>query len=128
MKKLIALGLAAAMTMSMAVSASALTPIKWDMEAIQDSVDAAVEKALQNREFEIIYDLNGGFAWNIYTSPAFKTELCYTDTGTHTVVDVKPTRTMYKLVGWEYEGEILQPGDIIALTENVTLTAVWENG
>lgn len=126
MKKLIALGLAAAMTMSMAVSASALTPIKWDMGAIQDSVDAAVEKALQNREFEITYDLNGGFVWNIYTSPAFKTELRYTDTGTHTVVDAKPTRTMYELVGWEYEGEILQPGDIIALTGNVTLTAVWE--
>lgn len=127
MKKIVAIVLALCMCLSMSISASAITTGNWDFGAISGSVDDAVENYLSQQEHEVTYDLNGGFIWNFYSSPAFMTSLSYTDTGSHTVTSTIPTRALYTFVGWEYDGEIYTAGDEITLASDITLTAVWKS-
>lgn len=125
MKKITAMILVLALALTMALPASAITPGKWDFGAAQRSVQQAVQSEQAKQENTVTYDLNGGFIWNSYASPAFKSELSYTATGTHTVVNANPIRPLYKFSGWEYNGTIYKAGDTITLTGDVTLTAVW---
>lgn len=126
MKKIITLVLVLTICLSMAVPASAMTIGKWDFEAGAESTKNAAQDYLTKQEYSIHYDLNGGFIWNFYASPSFQTELNYTENSTHAVVDITPIRPSYTLVGWEYDGNVYQAGDVITLTEDVMLTATWE--
>lgn len=128
MKKVLAMLLVLTMTLSMAFPASAMTFGSWDLGAARKSIDSAVKDILSEQEYEITYDFNGGFVWNFHSSPSFASELSCTDSGSHTVIDTVPLRPMYKFAGWECNGEILSAGDILNLSGNVTLTAVWQKG
>ena len=126
MKKIITLVLVLTLCLSMTVPVSAVTTGNWDFEAGAESAQDAAQDYLANQEHSVHYDLNGGFIWNYSASPSFQTELNYTEKGTHTVISTTPIRPLYTLVGWEYDGNVYQAGDVITLTEDVTLTAVWE--
>lgn len=125
MKKVIAIVLAVTMLMASAISASAVTTGKWDWSAAQKSVNSAVEQAVSSTEYQITYDFNGGSIWDFSNGFSMETEHTCTAKGIHIVEDLKPTRFMYQLKGWESDGVMYEAGDEIVLTGNVTLTAVW---
>lgn len=125
MKKVIATTLAVTMLITNSISASAVTTGKWDFGAIRGSVSGAVQDIVQNQEFQITYDFNGGSVWDFSSGFKAQTEYSCTAKGIHIVEDLNPTRFMYKLKGWECDGVVYEAGDEIVLTGNVTLTAVW---
>ena len=125
MKKVIAIALAVTLMMACAVSASAITPPKWNFGAIRGSVNGAIADIVQNQEHQITYDFNGGSIVDYSAGYSRQTEHTCTGKGTHIVEDLKPTRFMYQLKGWECDGILYESGDEIVLTGDVTLTAVW---
>ena len=125
MKKLIATAMTLSVLLSTSISASAVTTGKWDFGAIRGSVSGAVQDIMKNQEWQITYDFNGGSIRDFSSGYRSQTEHTCTAKGTHIVEDLKPTRFMYKLVGWECDGVVYEAGDEIVLTGNITLRAVW---
>lgn len=125
MKKLIATAMTLSVLLSTSISASAVTTGKWDFGAIRGSVSGAVQDIMKNQEWQITYDFNGGSIRDFSSGYQNQTEHTCTAKGTHIVEDLKPTRFMYKLVGWECDGVVYEAGDEIVLADNVTLRAVW---
>ena len=70
-------------------------------------------------KYTVTYDLNGGDANGKDYSPVT------VDSGTEVIVKGAPARDGYTFNGWSDGTNTYQPGDVLTVTGNITLTAQW---
>ena len=70
-------------------------------------------------KYTVTYDLNGGNANGKDYSPVT------VDSGTEVIVKDAPVRDGYTFTGWSNSTNTYQPGDVLTVTGNITLTAQW---
>lgn len=83
----------------------------------------------QPAEYKIHYDCNGGYFWSQYASPAISnTQTVTVEEGkTHTIYSAPQRNACYTFVGWKAaDGTIYQPKEKIVVTQDLSLTAMWE--